>query len=566
MRDDENSGRLPIGTISDARSSLMPEQIEIESFFEANESGRAPLKPPPADQLQETATRFGNAESVGEVHFPKELSTPDLGVFSDPDLSNGFRRRIQQFRFWHVEPLLNQAADLLDRCIRERTAYFELRAKWMDLKLDMVEFSMLQAVHDDEVAAGWYTLPSEQSLPEERATAVTLRRNQQAASELDQTIAEYADVAAIGNEAGLIAKASSWNTYQRHHTEGLDKGSLKVDANADTETGGAERKVDFLKRLSAAQSARGASATRISAVAQQLLMKGASEASAEQLDGRRFKAEWDLLDIAFRRRRSEAAIYVNELKRSATLPGGPFDYVTQLRQIRDRIRRDWSDAFARLTVARVGLEQLLHISVPGFPAPDRNDSGDAIDTSIHWVRSAIRELQAFSQTDQHYVWTFSVRSRVGESAWRTAIDGSAGGAFGVEFRINATDFPDQRLVRLRGLSASIGSKSSALGKVVVRIPRRAASWDVSVNPSDDEATAIDQSQAPPIRQSRVRAFHDNRAEDVVGASAVLNLSPISDPRFGGEADWRITLEPTDVPDGIDDLWISLYLAVAQAQV
>ena len=28
-----------------------------------------------------------------------------------------------RFRWWHVEPLLNQAADLLDRCLRDRAEY-----------------------------------------------------------------------------------------------------------------------------------------------------------------------------------------------------------------------------------------------------------------------------------------------------------------------------------------------------------------------------------------------------------------------------------------------------------
>ena len=37
---------------------------------------------------------------------------------------------LHNFRKWHVESLLNQAADLFDRALKDRTEYYELKAKW----------------------------------------------------------------------------------------------------------------------------------------------------------------------------------------------------------------------------------------------------------------------------------------------------------------------------------------------------------------------------------------------------------------------------------------------------
>ena len=41
--------------------------------------------------------------------------------------------QLAQFRYWHVEPLLNQAADLLDRCLGLRAQYNALRAQWFHI-------------------------------------------------------------------------------------------------------------------------------------------------------------------------------------------------------------------------------------------------------------------------------------------------------------------------------------------------------------------------------------------------------------------------------------------------
>ena len=58
-----------------------------------------------------------------------------------------------KFRKWQVETLLNQAADLLDRCIRDRALYDDLRAKWCLLSLERATARV--------TLAGGYVLPGD---------------------------------------------------------------------------------------------------------------------------------------------------------------------------------------------------------------------------------------------------------------------------------------------------------------------------------------------------------------------------------------------------------------------
>jgi hypothetical protein len=67
------------------------------------------------------------------------------------------------FSYLHIEPLIDQASDLLDRGIRDRATYDELAAKMLLLNLELVEFSELDAIHQQEEAAGYYDVTRLQS-------------------------------------------------------------------------------------------------------------------------------------------------------------------------------------------------------------------------------------------------------------------------------------------------------------------------------------------------------------------------------------------------------------------
>jgi hypothetical protein len=56
-----------------------------------------------------------------------------------------------KFRYWHVEPLLNQAADLFDRCLKERAEHNAFRAQGASLWQSLLEAEAEERVTDQRI-------------------------------------------------------------------------------------------------------------------------------------------------------------------------------------------------------------------------------------------------------------------------------------------------------------------------------------------------------------------------------------------------------------------------------
>src|SRR5438105_4692045 len=64
------------------------------------------------------------------------------------------KERLANFRFWHVETLLNQAADLLDRCLRERRDYDAGCEAYRKFQLDLARQGGQKQLAEDRIASG----------------------------------------------------------------------------------------------------------------------------------------------------------------------------------------------------------------------------------------------------------------------------------------------------------------------------------------------------------------------------------------------------------------------------
>ena len=86
------------------------------------------------------------------VSLPEELLSIDYALVQNGDFGvQDIVDASKAFRFWHVEPLLDQAADLLDRGMRDRSTYDNLRSLYAKLLLDIMEFESTDAIHREEV-------------------------------------------------------------------------------------------------------------------------------------------------------------------------------------------------------------------------------------------------------------------------------------------------------------------------------------------------------------------------------------------------------------------------------
>lgn len=146
-----------------------------------NDTGREPLAFPDAETVNSLIDPLGTSPApriVGTVPvdaFPPEFLSIDANLATDPDFdAKSVEDTATQFQFWQMESLADQAADLLDRCATERAAYDDLRSKWAKLILDVVEFEQTEKIHDQEIAAGWYTINHDQSSAELEALKAML--------------------------------------------------------------------------------------------------------------------------------------------------------------------------------------------------------------------------------------------------------------------------------------------------------------------------------------------------------------------------------------------------------
>jgi hypothetical protein len=64
------------------------------------------------------------------------------------------KQRLANFRFWHVETLLNQASDLLDRCLRERREYDAASEVYRRLQIDLARQADQKKLAEDRIATG----------------------------------------------------------------------------------------------------------------------------------------------------------------------------------------------------------------------------------------------------------------------------------------------------------------------------------------------------------------------------------------------------------------------------
>jgi hypothetical protein len=83
---------------------------------------------------------------------------------SVPQVSLGFTFTENQedqnhFRYLHIEPLLDECCALLDRSLTDRAVYQNLGVEYFKVKLEILEFLRLDAIHDEERAAQVYEVP-----------------------------------------------------------------------------------------------------------------------------------------------------------------------------------------------------------------------------------------------------------------------------------------------------------------------------------------------------------------------------------------------------------------------
>jgi len=409
------------------------------------------------------------------------------------------------FRKWQVESLLNQSADLLDRCLRDRSEFDELATR-----KELFEIQTLQDAGRLEIVKERMQDDEFLLLPEE-----SLKKR----------------------------KRSEWSTEIKNHYTSA---------------------VRYLRQIRAA----GEKTEKSSAGAQihQLLLS--SEKSLKSGETFDHELAWLKKDRKRRKREIlELPQAVFNAREEAAKEGGPFDYQKRMEAIMQRARSDFNDAATRIAVAFLGLRDFYGFLVNGGEAPPVSSAANTLnglsqlDALVNWVRGAIRYLVAFSHLDQGWSLTVSVRHQVGDENWIRAItEGSAtlDPKVFVRFQIPDYEFEKHSYVRLRGVSgfvrfkheseALLRSSGSPWAAVLTAPSAARVSQDRFVD-GEISDVFIDQSAAPPCYINRVEQRSSPRGPEVAGQISWINLSPVTQ----STGFWTLALRPISPTALLTDL-------------
>lgn len=441
----------------------------------------------------------------------------------------------------HIEPLIDQAADLLDRGLRDRAVWDDLAAKMLTLALEIHEYAELDKIHSEEEKQGVYEVPA---------------RVSQADLSASQSEVLYSDYikSIINNVAGTFSNVEANKLYNAYRYAAWITGVVPYTWQGQGFGGYVKHKVNGVEKT---VSQIAVEAAEIEAAHHITVQNGVYRAQAytyeaqarttEQRNlGLNARAAWDTDNVGFQRRRTLVARRLQDIKAlAATAQDGLLNYGKRLPAIKRRFHGDFRDALARLEKVQQGLEIIF-----GYADQLPSDVGtlDYFDECLLWARRAIQWLIRFSRQDQTVVVPISIRSLVGKPAWR---QGLKIGSWTVD--ISEETFPNCCHVRLRGLSAfavQSGCGEKRLRRVTALPPRRASMRHLS-----NAVVEIDQSMVPPCILARVTDRDFPREPDVFGLAALHNASPIGT--------WKIAVSDHiggGPVEGLDDVEIDLHLA------
>jgi hypothetical protein len=238
-------------------------------------------------------------------------------------------------------------------------------------------------------------------------------------------------------------------------------------------------------------------------------------------------------------------------KFSALKEDGDLSYYLRANRIAARVSRDFEDAIDRLTVASEGLRDIYGY-LDEFDL-EKNAPIEQIDYAVLWARNAVRWLNAFSQLDQSFTTSISLRKEAGAN-WSDVIDGDA-----ASFTLPEKMFPHHQYVRLRGLAASLALKTESSYAVAVALSPPKYGKIVRTENGTDKSVTLDQRLVPSCLLGAVRSTNSHLQQETAGAISLMNVSPIPGAD-GDDGSWKVRIELGVIkPTVMDDIIVDLRL-------
>jgi hypothetical protein len=415
------------------------------------------------------------------------------------------------YPFWQVGTLLNQSADLLDRCLHELTTVkgLEAQAKIMDLEItkskNLLNLRKRQISKKGDILEDSYEVDIDGGIYDTETLLEAQLANHKINLPLYATAsleAENARVRAIGT---TITDAQ---TSKEKHISTIAENKERQNSSLDTV------REQWAKR-------------------DRIIAKGVFSIQEEALQ---------------------------KLK-NETIDGQILDYKTQAIIASKRCLRDFNESMDKLKAAEKGLEKIFNYRGDALleilSRIGKNDS--RIHEIVNWTRNAIQWLIQFQYRDQYFTLNISLKQLIDDVNINSELE--RGNAF--EFRIPYEYFESYNYVRLQGISGFLLADKSLETPLSfqVEVPKKA------LVKFDDVSAGINQSELPVLTLGRVQNRNSCRDPEIVGTVSHKNMSPIGDDEQA-HSGWKLkintSLADISKSDDIDDIQLELYL-VGQPQ-
>lgn len=415
-----------------------------------------------------------------------------------------------EYAYWQVETLLNQASEILDRLLRERSQYDDLRARELGLWLELAESANELELYKLKIGASGH-----------------LAERDNAQSELSSLDKSRTQVSSISGAIPLDSATHNEDArvwYFNHQ-------------NYDTSTGG----MHYHLRPTAISVA--------ASLRQQIRDDGAREVLARRVTNG--QADADRLEIASKRLEE-----IHRVKDASTKGDGPMDFASRYLALERQIAVDYQAARERIAAVIRGLELYFGFDTARDGALEDNPS--IFELSV-WARKATNWLVKSSHKDQAITLTISLKEMLAGDWTKFASEMKSLGRAECAFKLDSLpNLPAScYLPRLAGISAYyVSATYEGPLAVAITVPKEAKTQ----RPSLGAMEIVELVQVATCYLGRVSNAKDMRPPEVAGVISLRNLSPLT--RDSGT--WKIRAECVSASGGgmgCEDLLVELGLNV-----
>ena len=435
------------------------------------------------------------------------------------------------FSFFHVEPLLDQAQELLNRSLQDRKIFSEACAQAYQVSLELEEFARLDEVHSQEISNGIYTYERDRAAAELSGELNNLQSLNEALNAVDINHPDVIEEVALRS---LITYANASSEFKP--PKGAEFAAFNLSTAKQNFSGDKAAVTSAIEKILAEYESIRQSAQTSSQIANARAAAKSSEFKAAST-----KINHDFLDSSVHTKewRLEVTRLINKKKMaSVTVPDGPLNYAGLAYNARRRYVGNLAKAYQRLFSAAEGIKKIYAYDqkLPDYKefssvGADINDS--FLDECWLWAQDALNYLALQQRREQNAVFQFLLSDLVA-------------GPFSqvIDFDMKKESFEGCKMTRLRGVGLSyIGQPAAKSVKAWLQPPTS------GTYVKEDLSTFSIEAPAAKSYFGRVSEWTTSREPDVFGVVLTHNRSPIGT--------WKIGI-PVD--QGIKDFLIDMHVS------